>query len=154
DVAQDALDVLPLGDRIAVARRAALEVLDVKTGAIAFTAADLSQLKALYAVNDVLYGLGPRRIAVIDAETVRALKWIELGSPANGFVAAAEERLALAPAPADQAVVEIDLVRHAEVERFHFDERVQTIAVDDRGAPAVGTIGDPRAPRPGDDAVL
>jgi hypothetical protein len=155
DVSPDAVDVLALPrDRIAVARKESVEVLDAKSGALAFTIAELRGLRALSLdpAGEAVYGLGPNRIAVVDPVTVRALKWIELGAPPG--VLAMGEGMALSPLSGEPSVAVIDASRHAEIERFRFDERVTSVAVDAKGQLAVAATSDAQSPRLGEDAVL
>ena len=154
DVPADATDVFPLpGDRIAVARRAALEVLDAKSGAFAFTTAELGGVRSLHAVGSVIYAVLQSRVAVVDPDSLRVIKWIDLRPSPVGIVAASEENLALAVSPLDQAVAVIDTQRHAEIERFRFDDRLLAFGIAADGKWAVGAPGDPRIQRPGEDGV-
>jgi DNA-binding beta-propeller fold protein YncE len=154
DVPADATDVFPLpGDRIAVARRAALEVLDAKSGAFAFTTAELGGVRSLHAVGSVIYAVLSSRVAVVDPDSLRVIKWIDLRPQPAGIVAADEGNLALAVSPMDQAVAVIDTQRHAEIERFRFDDRLLAVGIGADGKSAVGAPGDPRIQRPGEDGV-
>jgi hypothetical protein len=158
DVAPDAVFVLALAHhRIAVVRKTVVEVLDEKSGALAVAAADLPALHALVPVGDSVYGLGEGRIAIIDPESFRVRKWLALGSPLGALAAGGavgSGPFAVVPLEAERAVSVIDIARHAEIERFHFDERVTSVSLDDKATVAVGATSDARGPRPGEDAVL
>lgn len=153
DVAPDAVDVLALPrDRIAVARKASVDVLDEKSGAPLFSIAELAALRGFFPVGEAIYGLGQGRIAIIDPVSVRAVKWLELGAM-PGLLAGHGERV-LALLEGEPAVAVIDASRHAEIERFRFDERVTAVGLDARAQVAVVATSDARGPRPGEDAVL
>ena len=165
DVPPDTTDAYALpGDRIALARRAALEVLDARSGAFVSTNAELAGTRALEPVGPVVYALGGTRVGVVEPATLRVLKWFDLrvppsvlaapgGAGASAAVSPAGAALALAASPIDRSVAVIDLERHAEVDRFRFDDAPLALAVAGGGEIAVGATGDPRLQRPGDDAV-
>src|SRR6185436_20113029 len=84
--------------------------------------------------------------------SVRAVKWLELG--AMPTLLAGHGARALALLEGDPAVAVIDASRHAEIERFRFDERVTAVGLDGRAQVAVVATSDARGPRLGEDAVL
>jgi hypothetical protein len=159
DVPADAIDVHPLpGDRIGVARRGAMEVIDAKSGAIAFSTAELGGVRALFGVSGAIYAIVGSRVAVLDPDRLHVLRWLEMKSaPASVVGARGAERqapgVALLIGAADRSIGVIDIAQHAELERFRFDERLTAVALDRGGRLAAGVSGDPGAIRSDDDAI-
>jgi hypothetical protein len=158
DVAPDSIDALPLAHhRVAVARKAVVDVLDDKSGALIATAADVPALRALTLVGDAVYGAGDGRLAIIDPESFHPRRVLLLGASPGPIAQSSPDGappLALITLESERAVAVIDAQRSAEIERFRFDDRVTSVSVEDSGDLAVAVPADARGVRPGDDAIV
>jgi hypothetical protein len=140
---KDVSDVLPLdAERFAVARLVGAEIRDARTGEVLSLVSEAPQAQRLYRVGDVLYATSPQRVYVIDAETTRALKVIELGSSVGQLALGASGRRALVSMPSAHAIAVLTTEFHAEIDRLYFgDDPVGPVGVDDGGKRALTTTG-------------
>ncbi|MFO0760199.1 MAG: hypothetical protein U0359_27205 [Byssovorax sp.] len=146
---KDVSDALPLdGERFAVALLAGMEVRNIRTGSVLSLVSDAPQSRRLYRVGKVVYDAAPTRIYVIDPETTRLLKTIELGAQVGEVTVGAAGRRVLASLPGVRSVAVLATEYHAEIDRITFgDDAVGPIGVDETGKRALTTTG--QVPLPG-----
>jgi DNA-binding beta-propeller fold protein YncE len=140
---KDVSDVLPLDrERFMVAALAGLEIRDARTGEVQSLVSEVPQAKRLTRVGDVVYATGPTRVSVVDAQTSRLRKAIELGSPVASLAVGASGRRVLASLPSAHAVAILATEYHAEIDRILFgDDPVGPVGTDDTGQRALTTTG-------------
>lgn len=140
---KDVSDALPLdSERFAVALLTGIRIHNARTGEVLGIVTDAPQARRLYRVGPVLYATAPQRIYVVDAQTTRTLKAIEVGAPVGEVVVGASGRRALASLPTAHAVAVIATEYNAEIDRIQFgDDSVGPIGVDDTGTRALTTTG-------------
>ncbi|MBW2524097.1 MAG: hypothetical protein JRI23_07975 [Deltaproteobacteria bacterium] len=146
---QDVVDVLPIdGERFAASSLKGVVIYSARTGEVISSVSDAPQAQRLVRVGSVFYATSPKRIYVIDADTTRVLKTIEVGSTVHDVAIGARGRQALVSVPSLRAVLVIATDYHAEVNRFYFgDDAVGPVSLDDGGKRALATTG--RTPLPG-----
>lgn len=140
---KDVTDVLPLdNERFMVSVLAGIEIRSSRTGKFLGFIAEAPQTRRLHAVGDIVYATSPQRIYVIDIQTTRVLKTIELGTPVGEVVAGASGRRALVSLPQAHAVAVIATEYHSEIDRIQFgDDPVGPMGIDDTGKRALVTTG-------------
>jgi hypothetical protein len=142
DVAADAQEalLLPHG-HVAVARRAALDVVDPKSGVVVTSSREASPVRAIERVGSALYALGPTRIAALDAESLRVTRWIEPRVPIGAL--AVGEELAAGASTADRSVIVFEAHHHVEIARFRLmDDMPSAVAIDPAGKLAVAAVSE------------
>jgi hypothetical protein len=146
---EDVVDVLPLdAERFAASALRGVEIYGARTGEVLSLVSDAPQAQGLYRVGTTLYATAPQRIHVIDVESTRVLKTIEIGSPVHSLTVGEGGQRVLASVPGARAVVVIATDYHAEVNRFFFgDDAVGPVGIDDTGNRGITTTG--RTPLPG-----
>jgi hypothetical protein len=139
----DLVDVLPLdAERFAVSCMRGVEIYAARSGELLSLVSDAPQAQSLYRVGPVVYATSPERIHVIDVETTRVLKSIEIGSPVHDLHVGAGGQRVVASVPGALSVVVIATEYHAEVNRFFFgDDAVGPVAIDDTGSRGLATTG-------------
>jgi DNA-binding beta-propeller fold protein YncE len=145
----DMVDVLPLdSERFAVSCLKGVEIYGARTGEELSLVSDAPQAQSLYRTGTTFYATSPQRIYVIDVETTRVLKTIEIGSAVHDMAIGAMGQRALASIPGARSVAVIATDYHAEVNRFYFgDDAVGPVAIDDTGNRGLTSTG--RTPLPG-----
>lgn len=145
----DFVDLVLLdADRFAVSSLKGVGIYSARTGEVLSLVSDAPQARGLFRVGSVLYVTSPRRIYVVDVESTRVLKSIEIGSAVHSIAVGATGRRALASIPGARAVAVIATDYHAEIRRFYFgDDAVGPVSIDDTGSRAAATTG--RRPVPG-----
>lgn len=145
----DVVDVLPLDpERFAASALRGVEIYASRTGEVLSLVSDAPQAQGLYRVGSAVYATSPQRIHVIDVESTRVLKTIEIGSPVQSLAVGVGGQRVLATVPGARSVVVIATDYHAEVNRFFFgDDAVGPIGIDDSGNRGITTTG--RTPLPG-----
>ena len=145
----DLVDVLPLdSERFAVSCLKGVEIYGARTGEELSLVTDAPQAQNLYRVGTTFYATSPQRIYVIDIETTRVLKTIEIGSAVHDIAVGAMGQRALASIPGARSIAVIATDYHAEVNRFYFgDDAVGPVAIDDSGNRGLASTG--RTPPPG-----
>ncbi|MEO7330096.1 MAG: hypothetical protein ABI193_16090 [Minicystis sp.] len=146
---KDVSDALPLDDeRFAVALLSGMQVHNTRTGGVLSLVSDAPQSRRLYRVGKVIYATAPTRIYVVDGDTTRLLKTIELGAQVGEVTLGATGRRALASLPGAHAVAVLATEYHAEIDRIPFgDDSVGPIGADETGKRALTTTG--QVPLPG-----
>ena len=146
---KDVGDALLLdGERFAVALLAGTRIQSARTGEVISTLSDTPMSRRLFRVGDAIYATSPQRIFVIDGDTTRVLKTIEIGEPVTEITVGGSGRRAIASMPTAHAVAVIATEYHAEVERIQFgDDTVGPAGIDDSGKRALTTTGS--VPLPG-----
>jgi hypothetical protein len=146
---RDVSDALPLdGERFAVALLAGLQLHDARTGGVLGLVTDAPQARRLFRVGPVVYATAPQRLFVVDADTTRLLKTVEMGAAVGDVVVGASGRRVLASLPSAHAVAVLATEYHAEIDRIQFgDDLVGPMGVDDTGKRALTTTG--QVPLPG-----
>ncbi len=146
---RDVTDALPLDrERFAVALLTGLEIHNARTGGVLGLVTDAPQSRRLYRVGQVIYATAPQRIFVVDADTTRLLKTIEIGATVGEVTVGASGRRALASLPGAHAIAVIATEYHAEIDRIQFgDDAVGPMGADDTGKRALTTTG--QVPLPG-----
>lgn len=154
DVAADAeaAILLPQG-HVAVARRAALDVVDPKSGVVMTSSREAQSARVIERVGGALYALGQTRIGALEPDTLRVLRWIEPRTQLLPGAAAAAAGLAIFPSAVDRSVLVVGTEHHVEIARFRFGGAIPSaVAVDAEGTWAVAGVADPR-PRAYPDAI-
>ncbi len=154
DVAADAeaAILLPQG-HVAVARRAALDVVDPRSGVVVTSSREAQSARVIERVGGVLYALGGTRIAALESDSLRVLRWIEPRAALLPGASSSAAGLAIFPSPADRSVVVVGTEHHVEIARFRFGGAIPgAVALDEEGTWAVASTADPR-PRAFADAI-
>jgi DNA-binding beta-propeller fold protein YncE len=95
-----------------------------------------------------VYATAPQRIYVVDPETTRLLKTVEIGATVGEVTVGASGRRALASLPNAHAVAVLTTEYDAEIDRIQFgDDPVGPVRADDTGKRALTTTG--QVPLPG-----
>ena len=81
-----------------------LQVHNARTGGVLGLVTDAPQARRLYRVGRVIYATAPQRIYVVDADTTRLLKTLEIGASVGDVAVGASGRRALASLPSAHAV--------------------------------------------------
>jgi len=104
-------------------------------------------------VGGALYALGQTRVAALEPETLRVLRWIEPRTQLLPGAAASSMSLAIFPSAVDRSVVVVGTEHHVEIARFRFGGAIPgAVALDAEGAWAVAAVADAR-PRAYPDAI-
>lgn len=145
DVPPDVDDVFVLArGHVVIARRSSLDVVDPKNGVIVTTSRDVVGVKKLQPMRGALYAIGASRIGVLDADNLRAGKWIDVKGP---FLSGASSRdLAIFPSVVDRSLIVVGGTYHVELSRFRLLNDIPgLVAIEPSGNWAVAAVGDPRA---------
>jgi len=144
DVPPDVDDVFVLArGHVVIARRSSLDVVDPKNGVIVTTSREVIGAKKLQPVQGALYAIGASRIGVLDADSLRAGKWIDVKGP---FLPGSASRdLAIFPSVVDRSVIVTGGAYHVELARFRFLNDIPGfVAIEPTSNWAVAAVGDPR----------
>lgn len=129
---------------VVITRRSGLDVIDPKSGAMVTTSRDVVGARKLVSVQGALYSIGASRIGVLEADSLRLGKWIDLKGPV--LPGAAGRDLAVFPSVVDRSVIVVGSAYHVELARFRFPNDLPGIvAVERDGSWAAAAVGDPRA---------
>jgi DNA-binding beta-propeller fold protein YncE len=148
---EDYVDALAIDDeRIAVSHLRGVEFINARNGETRSLVNDAPHAQKLFRVGKTIYACAPKRIYVIDTDSERVLKSIDMGGPVESLSLGAAGWRAVVSAPSVRAVAVIATDYHAEISRFHFgDDPIGPVAIDDSGKRALTTTG--RVPLPGMD---
>jgi hypothetical protein len=144
DVPSDVDDAYVLArGHVAIARRSGLDIVDPQSGVIVTTSRDVPGARELQPMDGALYAIGASRIGVLDADSLRLAKWLDLKGP---FLSGAASReLMLFPSVIDRSVIVVAAPYHAELSRFRFLNDIPgLVAIEPGGAWAAVGVGDPR----------
>lgn len=146
---KDVSDGLALdAERFAIALLTGVQIHRSRTGEVLTLISDAPQPRRLLRVGEVIYATSLQRIYVIDPDTTRLLKTIEIGTKIDDVTVGASGRRALAALSSAHAVAILATDYHAEIDRIQFgDDAVGPIGVDDTGKRALTTTG--QVPLPG-----
>ncbi len=144
DVPSDVDDAFVLArGHVAIARRSGFDVVDPQNGVLVTTSRDVLGTRELQPMDGALYAIGAARIGVLDADSLRLVKWIDLKGPA--LPGAGTRELMLFPSVIDRSVIVVAAPYHTELARFRFANDIPGfVAIEPGGAWAAVGVGDPR----------
>jgi len=129
-------------DRFAVGLLSGVQVRSTRTGQILGLLSEATQARRLVRVGDVIYAVGPQQIRVIDAQSTKLLKTLEMGAIVGDITLGANGRRALVSLPGAHAIAVLSTELHAEIDRIRFGEdAVGPVGADDTGTRALTTNG-------------
>ncbi len=128
---------------VVITRRSGLDVIEPKSGAMVTTSREVVGARKLVSMQGALYSIGASRIGVLDADSLRLSKWIDLKGP---FLPGSVSReVAVFPSVIDRSVIVVGSSYHVELGRFRFPNDLPgLVAVEKDGSWAAAAVGDPR----------
>ncbi len=139
----DVADAVLVDDqRFAVGLLSGTEVRLARTGQSVGLITAASHTRKLLRVGEALYAIGPQHIAVLDPDSMRLKKTLELGGIISDVTLGANDRRLLVSLPGLHAVAVISTEIHAELDRISFgDDAIGPSGMDDAGRRALTTTG-------------
>jgi hypothetical protein len=129
-------------DRFAVGLLSGVQVRSMRTGQVLGLLSEAIQARKLVRVGDVIYAVGPQQIRVIDAQSTKLLKTLEMGAIVGDVTLGANGRRAMVSLPGAHAIAVLSTELHAEIDRIRFGEdAVGPVGADDTGTRALTTNG-------------
>lgn len=139
----DVADAILLDEsRFAVALLAGTEIRSNRTGQSLGLVTQASHTQRLLRTPDAVYAVGPQHVAVLDGETLRHEKTLELGGITGEVSLGANGRRAFVSLPKMHTVAILSTELHVELERIRFaEDHVGRVATDDAGKRALVATG-------------
>jgi len=129
-------------DRFAIGLLTGVEIHSSRTGQALSLVGEAPQTRRLVPAQNAIYAVGPQHIAVLDANTLRLQKTLELGAIIGGVEVGVGGRRAFVSLPGAHAIAILSTEVHAEIDRIRFgDDDVGPVSIDDAGRHALTTTG-------------
>ncbi len=129
-------------DRFAVSRLAGVEIRSTKGGEVLTLLREAPHALDLTRVGSVIYATSPRGIYIIDLDSLRVVKTMDLGGKVEMLRVHPSKPRAVASLPSALSVVVLSTELHAEIDRIYLgDDTLGPVAMDDSGTRAVVTNG-------------
>lgn len=139
----DVADAVLLDDsRFAIALLAGTEIRSNRTGQSLGLVTQAAHTQRLLRTPEAIYAVGPQHVAVLDGETLRHEKTLELGGISGEVSLGSNGRRAYVSLPGLHAVAILSTELHVELERIRFaDDHIGRVATDDAGKRALVPTG-------------
>ena len=139
----DVSDVLIIDEsRFATALLAGTEIRSNRTGQSLGLVTQAAHTQKLLRAESAIYAIGPQHVSVLDGQTLRHEKTLELGGIAGEVSVGANGRRVFVSLPGLHSVAIFSSELHVELERIRFgDDHVGRVAVDDSGKRALTATG-------------
>ena len=149
----DVTDAVMLDDeRFAIGLLTGTEIRSTRTGQSLGLVAEAAQTRQLIRLNGFVYAVGPQHIAVLETQSMRLKKTLEMGAIIGDVTVGANGRRALVSLPGAHAIAVLSTEIHVELDRIRFgDDNIGPVGVDDSGERAItmtGAIPVPGLPEP------